>query len=148
MSHMSNYGNDRLALYTFESVIKFLRCWTNLRLSSVPPLQLAQKYFHMFPEETDPIWGVSGLKTYFSPPWIDSCYNIHLFIESVRGSASSQNMDSQVMRTVTKISRHRTSKNWNHCFIFFLIHASEYFVQSTQSRDVRRNSIFQRKKLL
>lgn len=59
MSHMSNYGNDRLALYTFESVMKFLQCWTNLRLSSAPPLQLAQKYFQMFPEEIDPVWGVS-----------------------------------------------------------------------------------------
>ncbi len=57
---MSNYGNDRLALYTFESVIKFLHCWTNLRVTSAPPLQLAQKYFQMFPEETDPVWGVSS----------------------------------------------------------------------------------------
>ncbi|XP_075233561.1 N-deacetylase and N-sulfotransferase sfl [Lycorma delicatula] len=57
MSHMSNYGNDRLALYTFESVIKFLRCWTNLKLSSAPPLQLAEKYFQMYPDEADPVWG-------------------------------------------------------------------------------------------
>ncbi|XP_065215137.1 bifunctional heparan sulfate N-deacetylase/N-sulfotransferase [Planococcus citri] len=57
MSHMSNYGNDRLALYTFESVVKFLHCWTNLRVASAPPLQLAEKYFKMFPEETDPVWG-------------------------------------------------------------------------------------------
>lgn len=57
MSHMSNYGNDRLALYTFESVIKFIHCWTNLKLTSVPPLKLAEKYFKMFPEEMDPIWG-------------------------------------------------------------------------------------------
>ncbi|KAF6212232.1 hypothetical protein GE061_012753 [Apolygus lucorum] len=57
MSHMSNYGNDRLALYTFESVIKFLRCWTNLKLTSAPPHALAEKYFSMYPEETDPVWG-------------------------------------------------------------------------------------------
>ncbi|XP_024083430.1 bifunctional heparan sulfate N-deacetylase/N-sulfotransferase isoform X2 [Cimex lectularius] len=57
MSHMSNYGNDRLALYTFESVIKFLRCWTNLKLTSAPPLALAEKYFNMYPEEADPVWG-------------------------------------------------------------------------------------------
>lgn len=56
---MSNYGNDRLALYTFESVIKFLRCWTNLKLLSAPPLTLAEKYFSMYPEEADPVWGVS-----------------------------------------------------------------------------------------
>lgn len=58
MTHMSNYGNDRLALYTFESVIKFLQCWTNIRLSSAPPLQLAETYFKLHPEETDPVWGV------------------------------------------------------------------------------------------
>lgn len=57
MSHMSNYGNDRLALYTFESVIKFLRCWTNLKLLSAPPLTLAEKYFSLYPEEADPVWG-------------------------------------------------------------------------------------------
>lgn len=57
MTHMSNYGSDRLALYTFESVIKFLRCWTNLKLSSAPPVQLAEMYFHLHPEESDPVWG-------------------------------------------------------------------------------------------
>ncbi|XP_077300149.1 N-deacetylase and N-sulfotransferase sfl isoform X2 [Arctopsyche grandis] len=57
MTHMSNYGNDRLALYTFESVLKFLRCWTNIRLSSSPPVQLAEKYFKLHPEEMDPVWG-------------------------------------------------------------------------------------------
>ncbi|KAF4523771.1 hypothetical protein B566_EDAN013599 [Ephemera danica] len=57
MTHMSNYGNDRLALYTFESVVKFLQCWTNLRLNSAPPLQLGEKYFQLYPEEEDPVWG-------------------------------------------------------------------------------------------
>ncbi|XP_076368391.1 bifunctional heparan sulfate N-deacetylase/N-sulfotransferase-like isoform X2 [Tachypleus tridentatus] len=56
MTHLSNYGNDRLALYTFESVIKFIQCWTNLQLSTLPPLQLAEKYFQMFPEESNPVW--------------------------------------------------------------------------------------------
>lgn len=59
MTHMSNYGNDRLALYTFESVVKFLQCWTNIRLSSAPPLQLAETYFKLYPGEADPVWGVS-----------------------------------------------------------------------------------------
>jgi heparan sulfate N-deacetylase/N-sulfotransferase NDST2 len=54
---MSNYGSDRLALYTFESVIKFLRCWTNLKLTSAPPMQLGEQYFKLHPEETDPIFG-------------------------------------------------------------------------------------------
>lgn len=56
MTHLSNYGNDRLALYTFESVLKFIKCWTNLQLSTVPPLQLAEKYFQMYPDEADPVW--------------------------------------------------------------------------------------------
>lgn len=64
MTHMSNYGNDRLALYTFESVIKFIQCWTNLRLSSAPPLQLAERYFQLYPEESDPVWGVSCSVSY------------------------------------------------------------------------------------
>lgn len=62
---MSNYGNDRLALYTFESVIKFLRCWTNLKLLSAPPLTLAEKYFSLYPEEADPVWGVSYINYYY-----------------------------------------------------------------------------------
>lgn len=60
MTHMSNYGNDRLALYTFESVIKFLQCWTNIKLKTVPPLQLAETYFKNYPDEVDPVWGVSS----------------------------------------------------------------------------------------
>lgn len=59
MTHMSNYGNDRLGLYTFESVIKFIQCWTNIRLTTAPPLQLAEAYFKLYPDETDPVWGVS-----------------------------------------------------------------------------------------
>ncbi|XP_002739829.1 bifunctional heparan sulfate N-deacetylase/N-sulfotransferase-like [Saccoglossus kowalevskii] len=56
MTHLSNYGNDRLALYTFKSVIKFVQCWTNLQFISIPPLELANKYFSLYPEEKDPIW--------------------------------------------------------------------------------------------
>ena len=59
MTHQNNYANDRLALYAFESVVNFLNCWTNLKLRSAPPLQLGEKYFHLFPNEADPIWGVS-----------------------------------------------------------------------------------------
>lgn len=58
MTHLSNYGNDRLALYSFESVIKFVQCWTNLQLLTLPPTQLAFKYFQMHPEESDPLWVV------------------------------------------------------------------------------------------
>ncbi|MBN3312792.1 NDST2 sulfotransferase, partial [Atractosteus spatula] len=56
MTHLSNYGNDRLGLYTFESLVKFVQCWTNLRLQTLPPVQLAEKYFQIFPEERDPLW--------------------------------------------------------------------------------------------
>uniref|UniRef100_A0A668AMN5 [heparan sulfate]-glucosamine N-sulfotransferase n=1 Tax=Myripristis murdjan TaxID=586833 RepID=A0A668AMN5_9TELE len=56
MTHLSNYGNDRLGLYTFESLVKFVQCWTNLKLQTLPPIQLAEKYFQIFPEERDPLW--------------------------------------------------------------------------------------------
>ncbi|KAG7272460.1 hypothetical protein CRUP_031387 [Coryphaenoides rupestris] len=56
MTHLSNYGNDRLGLYTFESLVKFVQCWTNLRLQTLPPIQLAKKYFQIFPQERDPLW--------------------------------------------------------------------------------------------
>jgi len=56
MTHMTNFGNDRLALYTFESVVKFISCWTNLKLKTRPPLELANYYFQLYPDETDPVW--------------------------------------------------------------------------------------------
>lgn len=56
MTHQSNYANDRLAIYTFESVIKFIQCWTNLQLLSATPYLLAKKYFQFYPEERFPIW--------------------------------------------------------------------------------------------
>uniref|UniRef100_A0ABM5GJJ0 [heparan sulfate]-glucosamine N-sulfotransferase n=1 Tax=Pogona vitticeps TaxID=103695 RepID=A0ABM5GJJ0_9SAUR len=56
MTHLSNYGNDRLGLYTFVNLASFVQGWTNLRLQTLPPLQLAQKYFELFPEQKDPLW--------------------------------------------------------------------------------------------
>ena len=64
MTHLANYGNDRLALYTFESVVKFVQCWTNLKLKQIPPLEMGIKYFEMFPEEKDPLWQVLSLLIY------------------------------------------------------------------------------------
>lgn len=58
MTHLSNYGNDRLGLYTFKSLMMFVRTWTNLKLQTLPPVQLAQKYFSLFPSEKDPLWQV------------------------------------------------------------------------------------------
>lgn len=60
MTHLSNYGNDRLGLYTFESLVKFIQCWTNLRLQTLPPIQLAEKYFQIFSEERTPLWQVGA----------------------------------------------------------------------------------------
>ncbi|KAF4802738.1 Bifunctional heparan sulfate N-deacetylase/N-sulfotransferase 4 [Turdus rufiventris] len=56
MTHLSNYGNDRLGLYTFANLASFVKSSTNLRLQTLPPVQLAQKYFELFPEQTDPLW--------------------------------------------------------------------------------------------
>ncbi|XP_063316115.1 bifunctional heparan sulfate N-deacetylase/N-sulfotransferase 3-like [Pelobates fuscus] len=56
MTHLSNYGNDRLGLYTFVNLAKFVQTWTNLKLQTLPPMQLALKYFQLFPEQRDPIW--------------------------------------------------------------------------------------------
>lgn len=56
MTHMSNYGGDRLGLYLFDAAFRFLRCWTNLKLEVHHPLQLATKYFEIFPGDKDPVW--------------------------------------------------------------------------------------------
>lgn len=83
MTHLSNYGNDRLGLYTFKNLVKFIQMWTNLSLQTLPPVQLAQKYFQIFPEERDPIWQVteelrrgSGLTCY--------CYGKQMQLNLVR----------------------------------------------------------------
>ncbi|XP_044284819.1 bifunctional heparan sulfate N-deacetylase/N-sulfotransferase 4 [Varanus komodoensis] len=56
MTHLSNYGNDRLGLYTFVNLASFVQSWTNLKLQTLPPAQLAHKYFELFPEQKDPLW--------------------------------------------------------------------------------------------
>ncbi|XP_067847027.1 bifunctional heparan sulfate N-deacetylase/N-sulfotransferase 4-like [Heptranchias perlo] len=56
MTHLSNYGNDRLGLYTFVNLANFVHCWTNLKLQTMPPVQLAHKYFELFPEQKEPLW--------------------------------------------------------------------------------------------
>lgn len=57
MTHQPNYAHSRLALYTFETVFSFIKCYTNLVLKSVPPPLLADKYFRRYPDEVDPLWG-------------------------------------------------------------------------------------------
>lgn len=61
MTHLSNYGNDRLGLYTFVNLANFVHTWTNLKLQTLPPVQLARKYFELFPEQKDPLWQVGRL---------------------------------------------------------------------------------------
>ncbi|KAE8630595.1 hypothetical protein XENTR_v10000886 [Xenopus tropicalis] len=56
MTHLSNYGNDRLGLYTFVNLVNFVQTWTNLKLQTLPPIQLAHKYFDLFQEQRDPLW--------------------------------------------------------------------------------------------
>ncbi|KAG9281193.1 bifunctional heparan sulfate N-deacetylase/N-sulfotransferase 1 [Astyanax mexicanus] len=56
MTHLSNYGNDRLGLYTFKKLLHFVQTWTRLRLQTLPPLQLAHKYFSLFPSDREPLW--------------------------------------------------------------------------------------------
>ena len=58
MTHLSNYGNDRLGLYTFKKLVSFIETWTHLRLQTLAPIQLAQKYFSLFPQDRDPLWQV------------------------------------------------------------------------------------------
>jgi len=56
MTHFGNYGNDRLALYTFEALAEFIHTWTNLRMVTVPPTEMAERYFELWPEDVMPIW--------------------------------------------------------------------------------------------
>ena len=58
MTHFGNYGNDRLALYTFEALAEFIHTWTNLRMVTVPPTEMAERYFELWPEDVMPIWQV------------------------------------------------------------------------------------------
>ncbi|CDW53797.1 bifunctional heparan sulfate [Trichuris trichiura] len=57
MTHQANYARDRLASYTFESVVRFIRCWTTLKLETIPPSALAEQYFQHYPDELNPVWG-------------------------------------------------------------------------------------------
>lgn len=78
MSHMSNYANDRLGLFTFRALFEFVQKYTNLRLKYSPdipqvdtddssdsgngkqvaggPMFLANYYFKLHPEEREPLW--------------------------------------------------------------------------------------------
>lgn len=82
MTHLSNYGNDRLALYTFDSVFKFISCWTNLHLATLPPVPLASAYFTLHPEESDPVWVNPCLDARHKSIWASSksCESLPQFL--------------------------------------------------------------------
>ena len=61
LTHLSNYSSDHLALLVFDSLIKYLQCWTNLKLSTEHPTALAERYFAIFPGEIEPVWQVLSL---------------------------------------------------------------------------------------
>ena len=59
MTHMTNYGNDQLALYTVSRLVNFVHRWTNLELKYAEPTELADIYFNLFPKDKAPVWLVS-----------------------------------------------------------------------------------------
>ncbi|CAH8870453.1 unnamed protein product [Trichobilharzia szidati] len=69
MTHLVNYGNDRLALYVFNTVFEFISNWTNIKLVTSSPLELADIYIDRFK-----LYGVSELPLYSDP-----CRNVHLY---------------------------------------------------------------------
>ncbi len=56
MTHMTNYGNDRLGLFVFKNLFEFVTKWTNIDFTNLAPLKLVKKYFEIYPEDSDPIW--------------------------------------------------------------------------------------------
>lgn len=68
MTHMTNYGNDQLALYAISRLVNFVHRWTNLELKYASPIELADIYFNLFPKDKVPIWLVSDLN-------LERCYS-------------------------------------------------------------------------
>lgn len=58
MTHQQNFAHDRLALYTFDNLVRFIRCWTNIRLLWQSPVESAKMYFSLMPQEKLPVWSV------------------------------------------------------------------------------------------
>lgn len=67
MTHMTNYKGDRLALYLFDGLFRFVRDWTNLQLVSAPPEHLSEVYTHRF----------SSLGAQDLPVYSDPCHDRH-----------------------------------------------------------------------
>ncbi|CAI5448496.1 unnamed protein product [Caenorhabditis angaria] len=80
MTHQQNYAHDRLALYTFENLFEFLRCWTNLKIKWQSPIESAKMYFERFEEEKVPLWTnpcIDPRHRIITPPSIN-CSNLTL----------------------------------------------------------------------
>ncbi|VDM98539.1 unnamed protein product [Thelazia callipaeda] len=56
MTHQQNYANDRLGIFSFERVVDFIKCWTNLQLLWMEPKRTASAYFTRYSTEKSPIW--------------------------------------------------------------------------------------------
>lgn len=56
MTHFTNYASDRLALFVFKSLFDYTRKWTNIRLETLEPIELAKKYFELYKEDSEPVW--------------------------------------------------------------------------------------------
>ena len=56
MTHMTNYGSDRLGLFVFEELFKFVNKWTNIKLIASTPLKICEKYFEIYPKDAEPQW--------------------------------------------------------------------------------------------
>lgn len=59
MTHSGNYASDRLAVLLLQSLFKFVKQWTKLRLLTNSSINLGNKFFEIFPEDKSPLWTVS-----------------------------------------------------------------------------------------
>lgn len=56
MTHQQNFAHDRLAVWVFENAVRWIQCWTRLRLEWTDPISSANRYFEIFPDERIPVW--------------------------------------------------------------------------------------------
>lgn len=62
MTHQQNYANDRLGSYAFVNLVKFIKCWTNLKLRWIEPKKMAEYYFKKNSQEKTLFYTVSIIK--------------------------------------------------------------------------------------
>ncbi|RXG57536.1 Bifunctional heparan sulfate N-deacetylase/N-sulfotransferase [Armadillidium vulgare] len=67
MTHQNNYAHDRLALYTFESVVKFLKCWTNFAAHNGSSAPAGGEIFSFIPSRSGPYMGDKRHTEIWSP---------------------------------------------------------------------------------